>query len=138
MRFVARRKSSSDNLQLHPPVGYDDSIVVNTLGNLDMSEVKVLEARLTNFLGSPDEVEVTWVQIPPERVQPIRGRTRALPYTRTGRTTRPSRLSTAADFAVDLEELRRLIPSVEIDDLIAAITTDIQVELMDSDDETEG
>lgn len=39
-RCCASRTPGKYNLQLHPPVGYDDDIVVNTLGNLDFANVK--------------------------------------------------------------------------------------------------
>lgn len=44
-RYLVARKENTYNLQLHPPVGYDDSIVVNELGNLDMAHALVLDIR---------------------------------------------------------------------------------------------
>jgi hypothetical protein len=72
-RFVETRTPRKYNLQLHPPVGYDDSFVVNTIGNLDMADVKVLEARMTG-LDPGERFHVEWVQKPAERVQPVSGR----------------------------------------------------------------
>jgi len=131
-RFVAQRRPKQYNLQLHPPVGYDDSVVVNTLGNLNFANVKVLEARVANFLASTQDVEVRWVQAPPESVRPIEGRTIPLPY--GGRSARPSRLSTVDDVAIDVAQLKSLVPSLDIDDLLVAITTETQAELADFED----
>jgi hypothetical protein len=44
-RYLEAREGNTYNLQLHPPVGYDDSIVVNEFGNLDMATALVLDIR---------------------------------------------------------------------------------------------
>jgi hypothetical protein len=67
-RFVQERSPSRYNLQLHPPIGRDDSLVVNTLGNLDFEELKVFEA----VFGLPERSEdfaVEWVVAPNDDYQ---------------------------------------------------------------------
>lgn len=124
-RFIEGRAPKQYNLQLHPPVGYDDSIVVNTLGNLDMSPVKMLEARMTG-LNVEDTFAIEWVQPPPATPYPITGRCLALDY--GGRGARPSRLNTAADVAPDFAAIARLLPSVDIDVLREATSADAVIE----------
>jgi hypothetical protein len=122
-RFLESRKGDKYNLQLHPPVGYDDSVVVNSLGNLDFSGVKVLEARMSG-LNEGDTFHIDWVQQPPESVTPIDGRCQALPF-RKG--ARPSRLSVAADMRPDMEAIARLIPGVDLTGIEQASAVDIAI-----------
>ena len=95
LRFVEGRGSNQYNLQLHPPVAYDDDIAVNTLGNLDMADAKVFEAR---FFVPDDPLQplegIEWVKPLPDRVTPVEGRTKAMPYKRG---VHPSRLEGAAE-----------------------------------------
>ena len=84
-RYRATRTAGKYNLQLHPPVGYDDDIVVNTLRNLDFADVKVLEARI-HGLGATEQFSVEWLDAPPESLRPrVAGRTRARPYVKNAR-----------------------------------------------------
>ena len=106
--FVRSRKDDQYNLQLHPPVGYDDDVVVNTLGNLDFSEVLLLDARI--HLKSTGAHEISWHRQLPESVIPIRGRSRATPY--GGRSSRPSRLTDASDLVADMAVIPTLFPGV--------------------------
>jgi len=107
--YVAGRTPGRYNLQLHPPVGYDDDIVVNTLDNLDFAETKVLEIRFTVPEGPTSPLEIDWIVEPPESVLPIKGRTQRLPWKRGGR---PSRLEGVAGHALELAELEVLFPEV--------------------------
>lgn len=135
-RFLNGRNETQYNLQLHPPVGYDDSIVVNTLGNLDMADVKVLETRMRGWQVG-EEFEIAWVQKPPESVRPINGRSRALPY--EGRQARPSRLNAAEDVEPDVDSLRVLLPTVDISKLREAVAADAKaLESSPADDEESG
>lgn len=109
--FVDTRTASRYNLQLHPPVGYDDDMVINTLGgNLDFADVKVLEARIYGA-GGTAEFRVEWVQTPPEVARPTTGCTVAYEYKRD--PGRSSRLSLAADVAIDWTPIRELLPDWE-------------------------
>ncbi len=45
IRFLDQREGNRYNLQLHPPIGYDDDLVVNQLGNLDFASTLVLDVR---------------------------------------------------------------------------------------------
>lgn len=121
IRYVKQRGSSQYNLQLHPPVGYDDDVVVNTLGNLDFTDVKVLDTRMRGLLRQ-EEFRIHWTLEPPESVRPVGGRSRALPY--GGRGARPSRLTTAAEMAVDMDVLADLVPGVDLDAVRAAMKED--------------
>jgi len=96
-RFVDGRIEAQYNLQLHPPVGYDDDVVVNTLGNLDFANVKCLEAWLD--LRDPLCPIIDWKLQPVPQGKLGQGRTTALPYTKG---FHPSRLTDAADIVADL------------------------------------
>src|SRR6201999_697896 len=112
------------NLQLHPPVGYDDDIVVNTLGNLDFADVKVLEARI-HGLGADEEFHVEWVVRPPDTLRPTQGRSRALPYMKNAR---PSRLASAAEVLPDTDTLRELLPDHDVDALVRILQIEVRIE----------
>jgi hypothetical protein len=106
--FLESRKGRQYNLQLHPPVGWDDDRVVNTLGDLDFADVLLFDAQLVRQPGGG--VSVGW-RIPlPENALPVTGRTRRLPY--GGRGSRPSRLTDASDLVADIARLPRLFPDV--------------------------
>lgn len=111
-RYQAQKTPGQYNLQLHPPVGYDDSIVVNTLGNLDFAEVLVLDARVIREASG--RIRVVWVKPPAEGLLPVNGRTAALPY--GGRHARPSRLTDAGDLVADIAVVPRLFPGILEDD----------------------
>lgn len=113
--FVEQRTGRQYNLQLHPPVGYDDDLVVNMLGNLDFTDVKILEARIFG-LADASEFRVEWALKPPDVIRPILGRTRPLPYTRD--RDRPSRLSVAADVLPNLDTLAELLPELGVEKLV--------------------
>jgi len=66
-RYLEWRKGTSYNLQLHPPVGYDQSLVVNKLGNLDLSDALVLDVRFPPA-SSPEAFKPQWVVEPPDRL----------------------------------------------------------------------
>lgn len=106
--FVSQRTPKQYNLQLHPPVGYDDDIVVNTLGNLDFADVLVFDARVN--LEDRSSPTVDWHSPIAADILPIRGRTRALPY--GGPRARPSRLTDASDLVADIGTLAELFPGV--------------------------
>lgn len=106
--FLSSRAGRTYNFQLHPPVGYDDDVVVNTLGNLDFSDVLVFDARLS--LADRDRPVTEWYVPLPEQVFPVLGRTRALPY--GGRGARPTRLTGTADVVLGTDNLGVLFPSV--------------------------
>jgi hypothetical protein len=114
-RFVDQRSEGQYNLQLHPPVGYDDDLVVNTLGNLDFVDVKVLEARI-HGLADEQEFRVDWMLRPPARVRPMEGRCHALAYRRD--PSRASRLSRATDVLPDLGVLAELLPELGRDKIV--------------------
>jgi hypothetical protein len=61
--FVGKRSSSRYNLQLHPPIGRADDLVVNTLGNLDFAKVKVFEAHFASTID-PADFKVDWKMEP--------------------------------------------------------------------------
>lgn len=116
-RYLGTRTGNKYNLQLHPPVGWDDDIVVNTLGNLNFADVKVFEARI-HGLASESDFRIEWTQHPPARIRPMRGRTHSMPWVRN---QRPSRLSGAADVLPDVATLRELLPGHDVDALVSLL-----------------
>lgn len=108
IRYQRQKSGSQYNLQLHPPVGWDDDIVVNTLGNLDFADVLVFDA---DILRGPDGiVTIEWRVRLDGALLPVAGRTRALPY--GGPRQRPSRLTDAGDLVTDVAVVNRLFPGV--------------------------
>jgi hypothetical protein len=116
-RYLSTRTPGKYNLQLHPPVGWDDDIVVNTLGNLDFADIKVFEARIYG-LANNQQYRVEWVKYPPDQLCPITGHTSTLPFIRN---QRPSRLSGAADVLPDIAMLRELLPNHDVDSLVRVL-----------------
>jgi MamI restriction endonuclease len=123
-RYADTRTPGKYNLQLHPPVGYDDDIVVNTLGNLDFAHVKVLEARI-HGLGPDEEFYVEWVMRPPDQLRPTQDRSQALPYVKNAR---PSRLASAAEVLPDTGTLRELLPDHDVDALVRLLQIEVRIE----------
>ncbi|WP_136588239.1 MamI family restriction endonuclease [Microbacterium hydrothermale] len=127
--FLASRSGRTYNFQLHPPVGYDDDVVVNTLGNLDFADVLIFDARLS--LADRNRPSVDWHLPLPQRVLPIAGRTRARQY--DGKGARPTRLTGTADVVLGTKDLGALFPGVldpcDSNDLvvISEIETDADV-----------
>ena len=128
-RYQNEKVEKQYNLQLHPPVAYDDNVVVNTLGNLDFSEVLVFDARVRHSAESASPT-VEWVKPLENDVVPQMGRTRAVPY--GGRGSRPSRLTGASDLVADIAVVAHLFPHVLGDDqatkLITASAREVAVE----------
>jgi hypothetical protein len=87
-RYLEEREGSTYNLQLHPPVGYDDSIVVNELGNLDMAKALVLDVRF-ELPTSEEKIEADWQIAEFDVPYDFKSGCVALPYV-SG--SRPSRL----------------------------------------------
>lgn len=108
LTYQAQKSGNQYNLQLHPPVGYDDDVVVNTLGNLDLTDVLVFNAEVIR--GDDGAVTVEWVTPLEEHLVPVSGRTKQLPY--GGRGDRPSRLTDAADLVADIAVVHRLFPGI--------------------------
>lgn len=118
-KFGSARITDQYNFQLHPPVGYPDSLVVNTLGNLDFGPAKVFEVHITGLASAADPTAVHWQQRPQYPIKDHIGPTQALPYGKRGE--RPSRLSGAADVAPDINLLRELLPDPELQEDIQAV-----------------
>lgn len=118
-RYIASRTPGKYNLQLHPPVGYNDDIVVNTMGNLDFRDTKVLEVRFEVPDAEDDKIELDWIQNPTDPADLPSGLTHRVPY--GGRNSRPSRLEGAAAFASpDEVQLDALFPGLGLEETIAA------------------
>jgi hypothetical protein len=103
-RFVAGRKVSQYNLQLHPPTGRDDDIVTNELGNLDMTAIKVMQAEFS----MPDEGEelvVEWTQVPHYPIRPIAGRTKSI-----DREAVPEQREDLGEEVAGLTDLENVLP----------------------------
>lgn len=123
-RYVESRTPGKYNLQLHPPVGYDDDIVVNTLGNLNFADVKVLEARV-HGLGADENFYVGWVMRPPDTLRPTQGRSQALPYIKNAR---PGRLASAAEVLPDTDTLCELLPDHDVAALVRILQIEVRIE----------
>ncbi|WP_300404146.1 MamI family restriction endonuclease [Nocardioides sp.] len=134
--YQSQKADGQYNLQLHPPVAYDDDIVVNTLGNLDFSEVLVFDARV---LRSADDASplVQWVKPLEDDILPQVGRTRAIAY--GGRGSRPSRLTGASDLVADIAVVAHLFPDVlgdeQADRLAIASAREVTAEAETADDD---
>ena len=123
-RYVAQRSGNQYNLQLHPPVGYDDDVVVNTLGNLDFAEVLLFEARLS--LADRSTPTVAWRKELPQDYLPIAGRTKPLKY---GDPMRPSNLTDAGDLVADATVVAELFPQLSaarVEDLVSATEEELE------------
>ena len=129
-RFLESRSGRKYNLQLHPPVGYDDDLVVNTLGNLNFGNVKVLEAQI-HGLGADETFHVEWPMVPAEEIRPVQGRSVPLPY----KKSRPSRLSGAADMLPDIPTLEELLPGHDVAALVGLLEIEARIEESDVDEE---
>ena len=106
--YQRMKDGNTYNFQLHPPVGYDDDLVVNTLGNLDFSDVLIFDARVerTREGGS----RVRWVRELPTDAVPTVGATRQLPY--GGRGERPTQSTDVDDLVADITVVADLFPGI--------------------------
>ena len=123
-RYVDQRSSSQYNLQLHPPVGYDDDIIVNTLGNLDFSDVLLFDARLS--LADRSTPTVSWHKKLSENYLPITGRSKPLKY---GDPMRPSNLTDAGDLVADAKVIAEQFPQLsksKVEDLVRATEDELE------------
>jgi hypothetical protein len=127
-RFLTSRSGRKYNLQLHPPVGYNDDLVVNTLGNLDFGGLRVFEAQI-HGLGADETFHVEWPMVPAEQVRPVSGKSIALPYQKS----RPSRLSSAADVLPDIHTLEELLPGHDVAALVGLLEIETRIEVSDVD-----
>lgn len=109
IRFVEARGPDQYNLQLHPPIGYADDVVVNTLGNLDFVETKVFEVTFSVPITTDESLNLGWVMEPSDAYRA--GRTRKLEY--GGRGARPSRIEGIDSHTLDDEAvIKRLFSSL--------------------------
>jgi hypothetical protein len=64
-----KRVQKRHNLQLHPPIGWDNSTVVNKLGNLDMTKALVLDVRFEDPPAG-EKINAGWevarLDVPPD------------------------------------------------------------------------
>jgi hypothetical protein len=64
-----KRVKKRHNLQLHPPIGWDNSTVVNKLGNLDMTKALVLDVRFEDPPAG-EKINAGWevarLDVPPD------------------------------------------------------------------------
>ncbi len=110
-KFVQNRGDAQYNLQLHPPVGYDDAVVVNTLGNLDFSSICVFEITFNETVDPADPLDLKWV-VPLSASYKNRS-TVARPY--GGPNDRPSRLEGGDGFAlVDETTINDFFPFLDL------------------------
>ncbi len=102
LRYMDARAGRTYNLQLHPPVGYDDSIVVNELGNLDMAKALVLDIRFE--LPPPGgRIDANWKVAEFDVKQDFSSNCVAEAFVRGAR---PSRLEDGLEGLTNLENLQ--------------------------------
>lgn len=120
-KYQSEKTGSKYNFQLHPPVGFEDSLVVNTLGNLDFKDVLLFDYRMQ--LSSTGKSEGKWVKPLEEFHQPITGRTKAEEYRKNARH---SNYTEASDLVADIAVLPDRFPGIilkkteDVVDLVAA------------------
>ncbi|MCZ9290303.1 MamI family restriction endonuclease [Corynebacterium evansiae] len=73
-RYNYEKSGGTYNLQLHPPVGYNDNLVTNTTFNLDFSDVLVFDYRIALKTDGTDDHY--WNVELPQKLIPISGRTK--------------------------------------------------------------
>lgn len=109
------------NLQLHPPVGYNDNVVTNNTANLDFSDVLVFDFRIA--LRREGSSTTYWNVEPPETLFPVSGRTRVVP---TVDRSQQSRTHTAPEYLVaDIAVLPDHFPGIlssRLEDKLDSIT----------------
>lgn len=101
-RYLSGRQGNTYNLQLHPPVGYDDSIVVNELGNLDMAATLVLDIRFS-LPSAGERLDPEWVVQRLDITDDWGETSKAQPWVRGAR---PSRLEAGLEGLTNLENLQ--------------------------------
>lgn len=101
-RYLETREGNTYNLQLHPPVGYDDSIVVNELGNLDMANCLVLDVRF-QLPSLGEKVHADWQVAKLDIPRDFDSACVERPYIPGGR---PSRLEDGLEGLTNLENLQ--------------------------------
>ncbi len=102
-RYLDAREGNTYNLQLHPPVGYDDSVVVNEMGNLDMARALVLDVRFE--LPEPgDAINADWQIVEFDIPRDFKSDSVALEFVSSG--ARPSRLEDGLEGLTNLENLQ--------------------------------
>ena len=125
-RYLQTREGNTYNLQLHPPVGYDDSIVVNELGNLDMANSLVLDVHFQlPTLGK--KVHADWQVAKLEIPRDFDSGCVALAYVSGGR---PSRLENELEGSTNLENLQ--LGFQEMDTPATASVTGIPAAVFDA------
>ena len=96
------REGNTYNLQLHPPVGYDDSMVVNQFGNLDMAQALVLDVRF-ELPVQGQKIRADWQVAKFNVPRNFRSRCVAQKFVRGAR---PSRLEDGLEGLTNLENLQ--------------------------------
>jgi MamI restriction endonuclease len=102
-RYLEARKGNTYNLQLHPPVGYDDSLVVNEMGNLDMAKALVLDVRF-ELPESGEAIDADWQVAEFDIPRGFKSDSVALEFVSRG--ARPSRLEDGLEGLTNLENLQ--------------------------------
>ncbi|WP_159083139.1 MamI family restriction endonuclease [Streptomyces sp. P3] len=131
LKFVESRSGRTYNFQLHPPVGHDDDLVVNTLGNLDFREVLVFDARL--YVRPDGQHKLEWHKELPSEVLGIRGRTVALEYER--QPSRATRLTETSDIVADVAMVPQLFASVFAEAQVEAVEEALKADMGSSSDQ---
>ncbi|GAB3087654.1 MamI family restriction endonuclease [Corynebacterium aquatimens] len=120
-KYNRNKKGGTYNLQLHPPVGYDDNFVTNKTGNLDFTDILVFDYRIV--VGVDGSHSRYWNVGLPERLFPVQGRTKPVAFVNRGKGTRT--YTAVGDLVVDVAVLPDRFPLVlkkEAEDKLDQVT----------------
>lgn len=107
-KYNRDKRGKTHNLQLHPPVGYDDNLVTNKTGNLDFTDVLVLDYRIA--IDTDGGYSKYWKVKPPSNLFPIKGRTQ--PVTSVKRKRQTKTHTAVADLVADVSVLPDRFPTI--------------------------
>ncbi len=108
IKYNRAKKGGTYNLQLHPPVGYDDNFVTNNTGNLDFADVLVFDYRIV--IETDGTFSPYWNVELPDGLFPVKGRTKPVDIVNRGKATRIH--TTVADLVADVAVLPDRFPAV--------------------------
>lgn len=107
-KYNKTKKGETYNLQLHPPVGYDDNLVTNKAGNLDFTDILVLDYRIV--VETDGGYSTYWEVEPSDSLFPISGETKAVESVKRKRRTKTH--TAASDLVSDITVLPDRFPTI--------------------------
>lgn len=107
-KYNREKKDSTYNLQLHPPVGYNDDLVTNNITNLDFTDILLFDYRIA-FQSDGSEKHYWNVELS-ESAFPIKGRTKIVEN--VDRSKQRKTDTTAEDLVADIAVLPDRFPGI--------------------------